>query len=214
MGITKKLLLLICIINLHTIKAQSFATLDVSQVFSTFKFVDSNNKIDKSYSSNITNAYNLGYLYSHQKGILIGINIGLRKAGASKEITGVHFSWNLQYVEAKLGVGYMLNKWRLKPYILLSPYYSSLLKATETIGEQSYDIKQDKALAKYDFGVMASGGVHLKLSDFVSLYSCYNQIVGTKNIEGTNNQKLYNHGFSISLGIALTITKSSPKWIQ
>jgi hypothetical protein len=202
------------LLNSERILAQSAVSLEMSQVFSTFKFVDSNGNTDKDYSPNIGNAFNLGYLHTLKSGLMFGGNIGLRKAGASKEVDGVNLIWNYQYAEAKLGIGYVLNIWRIKPYLLISPYYSDLLKATETIGGNSYDLKKDNAVSSSDFGLIASAGVRAKLSDFISMYSSYNQIYGMKNIEITPTQKTYNRGFSISLGIAFTITKSAPKWIQ
>ncbi len=211
----KKIILFLCgIIYFHSCKAQPFVAFDVSQVFSKFKFTDSGNNKSKDYNYNLVNAYNLGYLKASQKGLMLGINVGLRKGGATKQIGELGFAWNFQYADAKINVGYMLKKWRIRPYILVSPYYASLINATQIIGEKRYDIKKNKIVSKDDFGVISSGGVNIKLSDFISLYSSFNLITGLKNIETTPSQKLNNRGFSITLGIAINITKSAPQWLK
>lgn len=216
LGLNKLLIVLfVCIIYcIQPAKAQSVVTFDVSQVFSTFRFIDSDGNKDDDYSSNIVNAYNLGYQFSEKNGLMYGVNIGLRKAGASKEINDINFNWNLQYAEAKIGIGYMLKKWRFRPYILLSPYYGGLLKGSQVIDEKSYDVMKGNYVAKSDYGLITSIGLNVRLSKHLSAYSCYNHIYGIKNIETTASQHLFNRGFSLSLGIALTITKTSPKWIQ
>jgi hypothetical protein len=198
-----------CCIGLLPAKAQSAVTFDGSSVFSTFKFKDSNGNTDRDYSPNIGSAYNLGYLYSAPNGLLIGMNIGLREAGASKDVSGTTILWNFQYAEAKLGLGYMLNTWKLKPYVMISPYYASLLKASQAFNEQVFDIKNDKDVINYDYGLMATGGVNMRVSDLVAFYISYNQIYGIKNIEVASGEELYNRGFSISLGISFIITKAT-----
>jgi hypothetical protein len=215
MSLTNRFILVtLCFFLTNKIKAQSVATFDVSQVVANFKFVDSNGELDKSFTPNITNSYSLGFLKASDKGVLLGGNIGLRMAGASKQVNSVAFKWNFQYLDLKVGAGYILNKWRIKPYVLVSPYYASLLKADQLIAEKTYDVKKAKGVLNYDFGVVGSAGVKIKLSDLVSLFSSYNHIYGIKNIEVATNQKLYNRGFSLSLGIALTISKTSPRWIR
>ncbi len=204
-------MLLISILSLRQIDAQPAATFDGSTVFSTFKFVNSDGAVDRNYTANIGSAYNLGYINSMPCGLLAGLNIGLREAGASKEVYGTTTIWNFQYAEARLEIGYIYNRWKLKPFVLISPYYSSLLKASQAFNEQVFNIKSDDAVANYDYGLIATGGINVRLSDLISLYTSYNQIYGIKNIETTTGQQLYNRGFSVSLGIALTITKTSLK---
>lgn len=204
-------ILMLLILSLQQTKAQQAATFDGSSVFSTLKFVNSNGAVDRNYTANIGSAYNLGYMNAMPCGLLAGLNIGLREAGASREVYGTTTTWSFQYAEARLEIGYIFNKWKLKPFVLLSPYYASLLKASQAFNEQVFNIKSDKAVANYDYGLIATGGINVRLSDLIALYASYNQIYGIKNIETTAGQQLYNRGFSVSLGIALTITKTSLK---
>ena len=210
----KSILYLIGFLITHFLHAQSGVTFDGSQVFSTFKFVNSEGALDKNFSSISGSAYNLGYLHTTKHRILLGGGIGLRKAGASKVVNETDITWNLQYAEAKFQVGYLFDKWRVSPVVLLSPYFASLLNANESIGGKYYDIKSQNLINKTDLGITTSLGVNIKLSDYIYMYSFYNQIFGLKNIEVNPNQKQYNRGFSLTLGLAFTINKLSPKWIQ
>jgi hypothetical protein len=205
----KLALLIILIINVFVTKhlaAQSALNIDAGEVFSTFKYSDSNGS-EKNFTSNITSCFSLGYQYTANSGLFIKANVGLRKAGASFVYNKTNIDWNLQYTTVDLGVGYILNKWRLKPYISASPYFAYMLKGEETLGQYSYDIKQNKSMSGTDFGVYISPGVKIALSNFVSFYAEYKQILGLQNLETTTGQASYNRGFSVNLGIAITFLK-------
>jgi len=70
----------------------------------------------------------------------------MRKAGSTLTNNNDSYNWHLQYIDAKISIGYILNKWRLKPYIMLTPYYSFLTKAYQTVNSQSFDMVKTKPL--------------------------------------------------------------------
>lgn len=186
--------------------AQSNVTFDAGQVFSTFKFTDAQGEQEKGFSNNIAGCFSLGYQYVQNNGLFIRANIGMRKAGASMIYNETNVIWNLQYADANLGLGYMLNKWRLKPYLSVSPYVGYMLKANQTIGPDTYDIMQNKSIKTTDYGLFFSPGLKIALSNIISFYAEYKYILGLQNLE-KSNQKSYNRGFSINLGISVAIIK-------
>ncbi len=186
--------------------AQSTVTFDAGQVFSTYKYTDSQGE-EKSFSRNITGCFSIGYQYVTNSGLFIRVNAGMRKGGASIVYNEVKVSWQVQYADAGLGVGYIYNKWRLKPYLSVSPYYASMLKAEQTIGQDNYDIKKNKSMASSDFGLYISPGFKISLTNSVACFFEYREIIGLQNLETSSNQKSYNRGSSVNIGVSVAIIK-------
>ncbi len=200
------LVLSIPIIHIKYITAQSTVAFDAGQMFSTYKYTDSLGEI-KDFTKNITGCYNLGYQYINHNGLMVRTGIGMRKGGASLVYDGINTNWNTQYTDINLGVGYILNKWKLKPYLSSSFYYAYMLKAEQRLGQNTYDIKKNKSMSDTDYGLYITPGLKLALSNFVSFYAEYKTVLGLKNLEVSTNQKSYNRGFSINLGIAVSIIR-------
>ena len=185
-------------ITIHS-SSQSNVTFDAGQMFSTFKFIDAQGNQEKNLTNNITGCFSLGYQYEQNNGLFVRANVGMRKAGASMVFDETNVNWNMQYADVSLGLGYILNKWRLKPYFSASPYFGYLLKADQTIGPDKYDIKQKKLIKTSDFGVFLSPGVKIAVSNLISIYAEYKYILGLQNLE-TSDQKSFNRGFSARPG--------------
>ncbi len=186
---------------------ESSATFDAGQNFSTFKFTDSQGNKEKDFSANITGCFSLGYQYVKKSGLFIRSNVGMRKGGASLTFDGLDINWTIQYADVNVGIGYISNKWRLKPYFSASPYFAYMLKANETIGTSNVDIKKDKSFKTTDFGIFISPGLRIALTNSVAFYAEYKYILGLQNIETAADQKAFNRGFSVNLGISFTIEK-------
>ncbi len=193
----------------HTI-AQSSITFDAGQLFSKYKFIDSQgNDRSKDYSYNLSGTYNLGYQFAAQSGLFFRAGLGMKKMGSSLVYDELNYNWSSQYLSLNVGAGYILNKYRFKPYVSVTPFYSYLLKATQSTGTENYNIKQNNSIKKNDFGLQFIPGVKMTLSDFISVYTEFNYILGLQNIEKNPAQKLYNRGFSINVGVAATIVKTN-----
>lgn len=203
----KKLIIISAVLFSQCFFAQSSITLEASQVVSTFKFTDSAGVQDKSYAPIYTGAYGLGYRYASEGGLLIRAGLGMRKAGATMVYDHINYAWNLQYADVKVGVGYMYNKKRFKPYVTASFYYALLLKANQSLNNESFDIKDSKSLKTNDYGVFITPGLQFKASDAISVYTEFNYMMGLQNLETGNGQKSYNRAYSLSLGVAFTISK-------
>ena len=191
-------------------------TLDVGELLSTFKFTDKTNVVQPVFTHNVAACFNFGYCYAlktghygNQNGLFIQANVGMRKGGAATVYEGLDVNWVTQYANASIGLGYLYNKWRLKPYFSASPYFGYLLKANETIGITNYDLKSSSIMNSTDIGLIFSTGVKFVLTNFISLYTDYKYILGVHNVENTTGKESYNRGFSFNLGIAITIDKSA-----
>lgn len=198
------------------IPAQSFLNADAALVFSTFKFISKTNNPDKpspSYSSISSNAFGIGYKYIKPNGLVIVTGAGIRKAGASLIYNSINYTWNLQYIDLKAGIGYQYSKWPVKPYMAIAPYYAYLLNARQVIGLSYYDIKSNNAIKSNDFGVFTTAGFNVPVSRHVSVYTEYNYVLGLRNIETSASQYLYNRGSSFKLGLLFNIS-TSPKDVQ
>jgi hypothetical protein len=193
---------------------QQSITIEVSQVFSTFKFVDSQGKVDKSYANIISTASGIGYRIITKKNVIGRVNLGLRKGGAALNVDGDSYSWTLNYVDLKVGAGYILSKWKLKPYLIVSPYYAYLLKANQSINSKNYDLKNTNSFKGTDLGVVGTFGLKYNITYDFSIFGEFNYIYGIQNNEVSGNQKSFNRAYSFSLGIAIKTSKKSPKWLQ
>jgi len=193
-------------------RSQSFITIDGSQTFSNFRFTDSQGKKDKNYSVVASGGYSLGYRMC-KKGFFVRFNLGMRKAGATAAFDNGTISWNLQYCDLRLGAGYELDKWRIKPYVSAAPYLSFLLSANQSLNGLNYDIKRTKSIKNSDAGVLIIPGVRAMISDYFSIYTEFSYLIGLQNLETTSHQTWKNTGYLFTLGIAATLTKSKPKWL-
>lgn len=204
---TKILLIAFCLVIVRTASmAQSSLTVDASQVYSNFLFTDSAGVQDDSYSGSYSGAYSLGYRYSTEFGLFIRSGLGMRKGGATMQYDGANYMWTLQYAEIKAGVGYLYKTERFCPYLSVTPYFGYLLKANQKLNNEDYDIRNTNSIQKTDFGLYASPGVLIKLSDAVSAYAEFSYIRGFKNLEtDANGQAAYNTGYAGTAGLAFTI---------
>lgn len=190
--------------------AQSYLNLDGAQVFSTFKFSTKNGNqdipsaVNSTYSYTTGSSFGLSYAHVKPNGLFALAGISMRKAGSSMIYKNVNFIWNMQYIDIKAGIGYQLNKWRLKPYAAVLPYYAHLLDAKQSNGSNNLNIIN--SVKNKDLGAFFSLGFKAAISPYFLIYSEYNYILGLQNIETTMDQYLYNRGFSIKLGIALRLT--------
>ncbi len=200
----------ILIFSSSSIIAQSNFTIDASQVFSNFKFVDSNNNIDKSYTGNYSGAYNLGYQYISDGGLLIRTGIGMRKGGATMIYDGANYNWSLQYASFNLGGGYIYGDGLFKPYLTVAGYFGYLLKANQRINNQDFDIVNLNEIQKIDYGIIGSLGTQISLSEYISAYTEFSYLMGLQNIEtNTNGQQSYNISYMLTLGLVFSIQSSS-----
>ena len=207
----KALLFVLGFMSTTAVFAQSSLTLDASQLYSSFEFKDSQGEVDKGYLPIYSGAYSIGYRFASEGGFLVRVNAGMRNAGATMIYDDATYMWNLQYADAKLGLGYMFNTGRFKPYLTVSGYYAYLLKGIQTQNTVNYDLIKAGELQRMDYGALASPGLQITLSDYIAVYTEFSYLMGLKNVEtqkveGVNGvQEGYNRAYSATLGLAFTI---------
>lgn len=193
--------------------AQSSLTIDASQLSSNFKFVDSQGELDKGYLPSYTGAYSIGYQFATEGGFLARAKVGMRQAGATMIYDDANYLWDLQYGEIKLGAGYRHNIGRFNPYLTVSGYYAHLLKGNQIQGSTNYDLIKAGELKRGDYGIIASPGLQVTLSEYIAVYTEFSYLMGLQNIETqeaeniSSPQKGYNRAYALTLGLAFTITK-------
>ncbi len=187
--------------------AQSSVSFDAGQAFTTYKFVSSQGTNETDLTRNISGCFSLGFQNAWDNGLFIRINAGMRKAGASLIYNEMNVNWNVQYADANVGLGYIIKRWRFKPYLSASPYFGYMLRAYQTIGQDTYDIMKNKSMQTTDYGVLFTPGFKIAVSNYFAFYAEYKYIFGLQNLENSSGQKSYNRGFSVNLGVSFTFIK-------
>jgi hypothetical protein len=187
---------------------QSSLTIDASQQMASFKFTNSFGDIEnQEYDGIFVGAYGAGYRFVAENGIMFRAGLGMRKAGATLVYDAINYSWDLQYASVMLGGGYMYKTESIHPYLNISGYYGYLLRGYQSINNENFNIKTSEALFNTDYGVIASPGVQITLSDAISAYFEFNYLMGLQNIEKDEGQVAYNFAYGASLGISFTLVK-------
>ncbi len=200
----KQSVLLSCFVAYVAIgSAQPAFTIELAQLLPSFKFKDSEGvQHNNEYQSLVTGAYGLGFRYVSEGGIILKSAIGMRNGGANLVYDDTNYSWKLQYADIKLGVGYMANFKTIKPHIIVSGYYATLLRGIQTTHDDQINIVKSSVLKNNDFGLVFAPGIDIKLSRYVSSFIEFNYLMGLANIELGSTQKTKNSAFGISIGIA------------
>lgn len=185
--------------------SQSNVTIDASQNMTNFSFTNSQGERDESYNPNFSGSYSLGYQYKFDFGMFAGAKIGMRKAGASLIYDDANYSWDFQYFDARINLGYEYKFDRLSAYMAVSPYFGYMLRATQTLNHEDYDIINSGDLEKVDFGLFFSPGAKYRINDYVSMYGQFNYMLGLQNIETVEDQTSQNRLMGLTLGLAFDI---------
>jgi len=197
-----------------TLRGQTYAYFEVSQLYSNLSFTNSAGVKDNNYGFLPGNAYEFGAQHILKTGLIVGGGIFQHSGGAMLNLDNLSSAWNFQYLGLRGSVGYTYNKWRVRPMVLVSPYVANLVSATLTLDGSLLNAKSPAHILSTDYGMIFTGGGTMILSDFISIYATANYQAGLANISGDGGQKAYNQNFYFSLGITATITKNAAQWIQ
>ncbi len=190
------------------INAQSSITIEGTQLYSSFKFTNSQGAtLNGDYSGKFTGAYGIGYRYVVGNGLMLRTGLGLRKAGATMVYDNMNYTWDLQYAEVKLGGGYMLKKEKVSPYLNVLGYCGYMLRGFQTINNESFDIKDAKSMNEMDFGVSISPGVQFTFSERFSSFVEFSYNLGLQNLEKDDSQESKNLAYGLTLGISISLDK-------
>lgn len=195
------------IISLTAINAQESAfTIDASQFMSSFSFKDSESaKQNQYYNPIISGGYGIGYTYSLNENIFLRGGIGMRNGGSSLIYDEMNYSWELKYLDLKVGGGYEYNIGKFSPYVALSFYYGYMLRGIQVLNNEELNITESGLLKRSDFGLIATPGIKFEISKDISTYFEFNYLTGLINIEEDPSQNAKNQSYALTLGLAFTI---------
>ena len=184
---------------------QSSITIEASQNITNFKFTNSLGEKVDGYQPKYSGGYALGYRYSMENGLFFPVKIGMRKGGATYIYDNSNYSWELQYFEARLGLGYKYMFGKFGAHISTTGYYGNLLKANQTINNENFDIRESGHINKTDFGLFISPGANFEANEFISVFVDLNYMLGLANLETDDSQTSKNSLMGATLGLNFTI---------
>ena len=206
----KRILFFIFVSFSFCANAQDKINLDFAQVFSGFKFKDSQGNKDAYLSTDIKFSYGLSYIKTFKNGLYIKPELRYKNMGANSSVDNTKIQWDLNYIDFNLGGGYVFNKYRLKPFIGAAFYYAYMFKGSQSVGSDSYDLIKNKALSTTDYGVNINLGLRYDFSENAGVFFEYRNSTGLcqldKNIDG-GSKELYNKSSSFHFGLAFSIVK-------
>lgn len=190
------------------VRAQSGVTIEASQLFTSFKYSDSQgNELNSEYSGIFTGAYSLGYHHIAENGIMMIAEAGMRRGGATMVYDNMNYTWNLQYADLKLGAGYILKKDRISPFLNVSGYFAHMLRGFQTINNEDFDLRNPESIKSSDFGIFITPGVQVTITETMSLFTEFNYMLGLQNLEKDESQKSSNSALGLTLGLSLSLRK-------
>ena len=182
--------------------AQSSLTIEASQLFTNFKFKDSQGeKLNKEYNGIYSGAYRISYRYDFDMGLMLRLGVGMRNAGANLTYDGSQYSWRLKYLEESLGVGYKYKLNKISPYLLVSFYLSQLLQGSQILNNEHFNIIDAESLKTSDLGLIFSPGVEFDVNDDMAAYLSFDYLLGLSNLEKIEAQKSSNSALGLTLGL-------------
>ncbi|MBN2212781.1 MAG: outer membrane beta-barrel protein [Bacteroidales bacterium] len=189
-----------------TVNAQSGLTVEASQLYASFKFTDTQgSKLNSEYSGIFTGAYHVSYRFVSEGGFMLKAGAGMRKAGATMVYDEMNYSWNLQYADGQVGIGYILKSDNISPYLTVSGYYGYLLRGFQTINNEEFNIRESESINTSDYGIVINPGLQITISYEISVFFEFNYLMGLKNLEKDDSQKSKNYACGLTLGLAFSL---------
>jgi len=191
-----------CMIYAATVNAQPGMSVDATQMYTTFKFMDSQGTVlNSEYKGLFCGGYGASFRFVTAGGFMLQVRAGMRKVGATMVYDNMSYRWDLQYADGRLGLGYMYTGSEdIKPYLYVSGYFGYLVRGYQTINNEDFDLCDKKAINNIDYGVIANPGVQFELSKLSSVYIEFSYLMGLANIDKDASQKASNIGYGLTVG--------------
>lgn len=192
----------ITIISMDVV-AQSSVSFSASQLYTSFRFDNSmGDRMNSEYNGIFTGSYGVDYRYITNFDMIVKSGIAMRNAGSTLVYDDMNYSWKLQYADLDLGLGYIYRGMKtFQPYFVCAGYYGYMLRGTQTLNNEDFNIIEGEFLNRSDYGIIFSPGLEVKLSQNLSAFLEYSYQMGLANIEPEEGQKARNFATGISLGI-------------
>jgi hypothetical protein len=164
-------------------------------------------------TSSLKLSYGVNYTKVFHSGFFIRPEIGYKNLGAQSILNNQKLEWSLNYIDFNLGFGYLVHLGPVIPYIGVAPYYSYLYKASQTYGNDYYDLLVNKGMKTTDYGINIFGGLKYQFTEITSAFVEIRNTTGLMQLEPNSetgkNEKLYNRAISFHLGISFNIVNKN-----
>ena len=191
--------------------SQNHLHLKSGKSFTSFMFKDSEGVKDKNLNYVFNNYFGISYdKYLNDRNIIRG-EFAFREAGAQAIIDEVKYEWNFNYLD--LNVAYLfkyLGNDRFGLHIGAAPTLGFLLTGEQSIGQQYFDVKKERAIKTVDFGINFLTNAQFKVADKISVLLEYRYGLGLLNIETDGNnpdQVTQNRSHFILAGLSFNLNK-------
>jgi hypothetical protein len=154
------------------------------KTFSTFLFRNSENTKDETLNHIANNFIGMSYDMNLGKLHVFRPEVAYREAGARSALNNQKLSWNLNYID--VNVAYMLkilDLEKIKLYQGVAPGVGILLSGEQFIGQDYYDLKEEKALKTLDYGINFMLNSKIRILENVFLSVEYRYGLGIRQIE-------------------------------
>ncbi len=209
----KKLLLSLLFLTTAALSfSQSYVSFKYSQIYSKFYYRDEGGKPDPSLRADMRTGYGLDFKRMVKGGIYVGAEFWYKNLGAVSFLNNQKLDWSLHYLDLNLGGGYMLQRFKVKPYIGVSFYGGYLFKANQTIATNYYNMLDNNTIKRWDYGLNVNGGVLYAFSSVTAVFFEVMQSRGLHQLEVSNKQKLYNSALSFRFGLSFLIEQGASNY--
>ncbi|MCE9540824.1 MAG: hypothetical protein K8R85_16645 [Bacteroidetes bacterium] len=206
----------ICMV--FSVFSQDNVSIYYGQSQTKFKYKNSEGNSDLDFRTQLRSSYGINYSKVFNSGFLLRPGIGLNNLGAVSDLYAKKINWSLHYVDFNFGVGYIKRFGVIAPFIGVSPYVSYLYNATQTVGNDEYDLLADKAIKKNDYGINVFGGVKYLFTEAVAVYAEVKTTTGLMQLEPNSgsgkNQKLYNRAVTFQFGVSFNMVNKKRSRIR
>ncbi|MFM2136467.1 MAG: hypothetical protein RL021_1867 [Bacteroidota bacterium] len=206
-SLSRLLMLLAAAMSTVVVSAESFLTFDAGQQYASFRFIDSDGQQDKDYSGVYSGAFGVGYRYVAESGFMARAGVGMNRGGASKVYDASNYTWFLEYASVSAGAGWMFLDGKVRPYFSVAPYYSRLLRGTQTLNNEDFDIKQSERIGIDDYGFHFLPGIHFSATERLHLFAEFDYKLGLQNLDPDPDQIANNRSVGVAAGIAIRISQ-------
>ncbi len=198
--------------------SQDNVSVHYGQTFATFNYKDSQGSTSLKMRSQFRPSYGVNFSKVFHSGFFIRPEIGFKNLGAISELYNEKLDWSLHYFDFNFGCGYTKRFSTVAPFIGVSPYFSYLYDATQTVGSDEYDLLASNGIKQNDYGFNLFGGIKYLFTEAVSVFAEARTTTGLMqlepNSEAGKNQKLYNRAVAFHVGISFNMVNNKRARIQ
>jgi hypothetical protein len=142
------------LMSILTVQGQDIMSVFVGQTFSDFRYKDSEGNKQRDVFSKIGYSYGVNYKAVVINNVFVVTELSYRQMGAENILNNQLLKWDLHYFNVNLGGEY---RHRCDGAITIfggaSLYYSQMFRGIQSIGNNYYDLIEEEALKRSDFGL-------------------------------------------------------------